>query len=527
MPDGLHTTLAFLAQTDNDAAAGVFIPALDSRVAAIREGALEAILARPHRAGHRAVIARLHTISPEEQSLVAEHHGRMTAALREAILNADPQTCINGCQAAARFRLVDVIPTLATALEEATGPRAAIVGKTLLDLVDHLGRDGADPRHPEPRPDSSMRRQFASSLEPSLGRFTKHRRREIIEAIALLADCGNGALHQVLEDPFHPAFVALMELLSKSTREAVLRLVLSYLDNPKAPSAVLSVIGKRSDAEFVGLLLRRIGGEMSPAALQNLKRIGSVAWVHNGSLLEQLDGAAQGAAVRLVELCNTPRNQVFDVVKHLLKFGEADGRRAAIEALRQFQGAEANALTLAAMDDDDPGVQAEAVHQLRGRGIAGAMARTMAVLDSPHAAVRDAARQSLAEFTFPRFLAAWDAMDAATRLSTGEIVKKVDPQTVPLLKAEIKSPGRIRRLRAIAIIQTLDLAESVEEAAVELLEDADPDVRTRAAGLLASCQSRTTYVALNAALADGSPAVRDAARKSLLHRARAGAGRGR
>ena len=147
------------------------------------------------------------------------------------------------------------------------------------------------------------------------------------------------------------------------------------------------------------------------------------------------------------------------------------------------------------------------------------------MLDSPHAAVRDAARQGLAEFTFPRFLADYDAMDAGTRQNTGEIVKKADPHTADLLETELKSPGRLRRLRAMAIVQTLDMAESVEGAIVEVLEDADPEVRARAAGLLASCQSRATYAALNAALADGSPTVRDAARKSLLHRARAGAGR--
>jgi HEAT repeat protein len=487
MREGLAITLAFLGQTDNEAAAGVLIPALDSPVPEVRQGALQALLARPHRPGHRAVIARLHTASAEERSLIEENHVRMTTALREAILSSDPQMCINGCQAAVRFRLFDVTATLVTALEEASGRRAAILGRTLLDLVDQLCSDVSASRQPDPRGDRrAPHEHITGALEVSAGRFGRHHRREIIEALTLLADCGNDTLKQILEDPLHPAFVVLMEVLSKSTRRLVLRFVLSYLNQPKAPSAALSVVGKRTDPEFVGLLLRQIARETSPVLLQNLKRMGAVAWANDGVLLEHLDGASQRAAVRLVMLSGTSRANAFEAVRHLLLRGELEGRRAAAEALKQFQGAEANALTLAALDDEDPEVQAEALVQLRGRGIAEARVRVVAMLDSPHASVRGAARLSLAEFTFPRFLATYDALDAATRQSTGQIVKKVDPHIVPLLEAEITSRGRTRRLRALAIARTLDLVELVEGSIMQLLKDEDHTVRADAADALAA-----------------------------------------
>ena len=58
MDDGLQTTLDLLAETENEAAIRVLIPALDSRFRAIRHGAFQAILApqpgRPPRSG-RAV----------------------------------------------------------------------------------------------------------------------------------------------------------------------------------------------------------------------------------------------------------------------------------------------------------------------------------------------------------------------------------------------------------------------------------------------------------------------------------------
>jgi hypothetical protein len=53
------------------------------------------------------------------------------------------------------------------------------------------------------------------------------------------------------------------------------------------------------------------------------------------------------------------------------------------------------------------------------------------------------------------------------------------------LETELRSPGRIRRSRALAIVRTLDMAHAVEGSLVLLLDDVDPEVRAAAAGLLA------------------------------------------
>jgi hypothetical protein len=521
MTDGLQTTLDFLTETENEAATLVLIPALDSRFPAIRYGALAAILARESPPGHRAVIARLHTIDLEQRRLIEGNHRRMAAALRDAILDSDQQTCANGCQAAVWFCQYDLVPTLLNALEDADGTRAETLGRALTDLVDQLCRETTASRQPGKRRDPEwVRQQVVGALELSVLRYGKHRRREVVEALVLLVDRDNVTLRRVLEDPFHPAFVALVDVLSKSPRTPVLRLLLSYLEDARAPSAALSIAGKRCDPEFVKHFLRKIGTDSSPAVAQNLKRIESVGWVHaSAALLDRLDEASQEAAVRLMTLCGTSRANAFVVVGHLLLHGKPAARRAAAEALEHFRGAEANALALEALDDDDPEVQARVVGQLRGRGIPGVLARVVAMLDSPHAVVRRAARRSLAEFTFPRFLASFDLLDDEVRLSTGELVKKVDPHTLPLLQAELASPVRVRRLRALAIARSLDLVAEVEASIVRLLADEHHMVRAEAAAALAACTSMASQDALHAATSDRSPIVQEAARKSLAERA--------
>ena len=373
----------------------------------------------------------------------------MTPALREAILDSDRQMRVNGCEAAVSFRQYDLIPTLLNALEDTGQPQAAILGQTLMDLADQLCRDLAASRQSGKHRELQMAQaQAVVSLELSIHRYGKHRRREVVEVLALLAHRDNATLKQILRNPYHPAFLALVEALSRSTRGPILRLLLSYLEDPKAPSAALSVMAKRRDLDFAKHLLRKIGRDPSPDVAQNLKRIESVVWAQGGGeLLDHLDDLAQEAAVRLVMLSGIPRASAFTVIEHLLLRGGPGGRRAAAEALEQFHGAEANALAIEALDDDDPEVQAIVLGQLRGRGIAG-VGRLVGMLDSPQTIVRRAARRSLAEFTFPRFLATYDLLDDESRRSTGDLVKRVDPQTVPLLRAEMTSRMRTRRLRA-------------------------------------------------------------------------------
>ena len=520
MSGALKTTFRVLGATENEAASRVLVAALDSPHAAIRQAALEVILSRRSPAGRREVVARLHALDERSRKIVAENPSRLTPALRDAILGGEEEACRNGCAAAVWLCQYDLIPALLNALEDGASPQADLLGKMLLELVDLLCGELAAPREYGKRRDPQVTRHHVlGSLELSLGRFAKHRRREILEAFARLARSDNAALRQILDNPHHPAFVMLVETFSKSTHPSVIRLLLAFLDDPRAPSAVLSIVSKRSDLELVEYLLRKIGRQPSAAVAQNRKRIESFAWVRGGgAALDQLDDLAQHAAVRLVTASSLPRDQAFGVIAYLVRQGKPSGRRAAAEALAAFHGAAANDLALEALDDPDPEVQAKLLPQLRQRGIPGALNRLVEMLDSPHGAVRKAARKSLGEFTFQRFLRNFDMLDEEVRQSTGELVRKVDPHTVPQLRAELASPLRTRRLRALAIARTLDLGVEIESSLLDVLGDEDHMVRAEVAAALGQCRSPASRDALWEASRDRSVVVREAARKSLQRR---------
>jgi hypothetical protein len=296
----------------------------------------------------------------------------------------------------------------------------------------------------------------------------------------------------------------------------VVRLLLNFLDDPHAPSAAVTVVGNRGDVPFVRYLLRKIGREPSPVVRQNLKRITSITWLRDlESYLEQLDDAGQHAVVRLLMTSGIPRQQAFSVIEHVMRSGSPGGRRAAAQALEEFNGTEANFLAMAALDDSDPHVQAAVLGHIRGRGIPGMLSRLIDLLESPHLMVRQAARKSLAEFSFKRFISAFDMLDEEVRRSTGALVKKVDPHTIPQLQSELCSRVRTRRLRGLAIARAMGVVADVEPLVIDLLQDEDHLIRAEAAIALAAVRSEASRRALDKALGDRSLAVQEAARTSL------------
>lgn len=517
MAEGLATTFELLAKTGNEAAVGTLLVALDSCHASVREGALRSLLARVNVQGHREILRRLHLVDDSARRIIAQFAGRMTRAIRDSLLDDDPQVCLNAYRATVWLREYDLVPVLLSVLEDADNPNSALACRTLIQLVDLLHEDLTKPDLPEGRRDCHLfRHGVVSALEQSVGRFGRHKRREVLECFLLLAQRDNSVLKEILQTTYHPAFVMLIEILSTTLHGSILGLLLSYLDDPKPPSAVLSLVARRSDLKFVHYLLRKIGREPSAPVATNLKRISTVHWVRGDQkLLDQLDDADQHAAVRLVMASGIPRAEAFTAIEHLTLHGKRGGRRAATEALAEFQGANANALTLRALEDPDPYVQANILSQIRGRGIPGALPKLVAMIDSRHAVVRKAARKGLAEFSFKRFLAAFDMLDEEVRQTTGALVKKIDPQTLSLLQVELESAVRARRLRGLAMTLVMGCVEELEPRILALLQDDDHMVRVQAAATLSHCNSEAARAALREGLADRSPAVQDACLRSL------------
>jgi HEAT repeat protein len=202
----------------------------------------------------------------------------------------------------------------------------------------------------------------------------------------------------------------------------------------------------------------------------------------------------------------------------VLRNGLAEGRRASCQALARFEGAEADALVVAALDDPDAGVQAAAARQLRARKVPDALQRLVQLLDAPAAEIRDAARSSLAEFNFTRYRAMFDLLDEQALRTTGKLVHKIDASVRQQLVEDLASPSLTNRLRGIEMAVAMAATDDVEPQLIELSSHENAAVRKEAVAALGCCKGPRSLAVLESAARDPNRSVADAAQESLAQR---------
>ncbi|HZZ28737.1 MAG TPA: HEAT repeat domain-containing protein [Pirellulales bacterium] len=515
----LSITFDVLWKTHNESAVELLLHALDSPLKPIRDGALESLLKRRTTLGNQEIINRLATLDAGAREIVGEYHRYLGRGLRDSIQSADPKVFATGCAATLEFHDYDMLPTLVHTAEDETHPHRDLAAQHVLKLAELLYDELATGQSTSAGRDPPlMRKHMLHSLEQSLARLPQHKRPEIVEALLLLAPREYPALQKILADPMHVAYLSVIDLLTHSTRGGVIRLVLSFLDDPQAPSTVIKLFGRRSDKLFLEHFLRKIGSQPSSVMTQNLHKIETICWMQDHvRLVDQLEEAVQGGSVQLALTSNISRHTKFKLIEHLVRFGKPAGRRAAALALASFQGAEANQLAQEALQDPDPQVQAHVLVQIRSRGITGALPLLLSMLDSQYECIRNAARRSLEEFSFDRFFAAFDSLDDHVRRTTGPTVRKVDLTVPKRLQEELDARSRTRRIRAVAMASSMGLVPQFETQIIQRLTDEDHLVRAEAAKALAQCPTDHARRALLAARHDRSIVVQEGAAQSLQH----------
>jgi len=514
------TTFHWLKITGNRAAGELLVRAMEAFSPELRKAAIFTLMARREVAGHRLILERIDPASEEWRGQLKSLPFPFLDYLRSVLIHGEPHIRAKACHFLVETEQFEFVPFLVNVLEHRECEPRSIIINTILDLSRRLRQ------HLEESDNSSeanhynrVAEQLRRALLIAADRFPKHECREVLDAFLLLAKGHSGLLAGIVTNRGHPARRALLDILFCESGTHALAVLCHFLYQTNPPEDILSIISRRSDLPFLRYFFGTVGSQPDPVVKRNLKRFHTFRWVKEvPQLLPQLDEIQQQAIPVIVTHARISRDEALKVVGHVLLEGQPAGRRAAAEALAEFHGAEANALTIRAMQDHDPSVQAAIIPQLRHRGILGALPYIVSRLDSPHPIVRRAARKSLREFSFTRFLQVWDLLPPDVRKNTGMLVKRVDPRATLLLRAELLSPFRLRRLRALEVAVELELVSRLESSIISLLRDEDSSVRAEAAIALSQSDSVESYRALLEASNDASITVQNAVIRSLEER---------
>jgi HEAT repeat protein len=516
----LEKTLNFLACTPNQAAVPVLFSALDSSQAAVRLGAIRALIDRRNAAGHRRILERYSNFGEPEHAVVAEslHHSthHMKPALAEAVEDEDLDLCESACHVVLLGRVYELLPTLVKVAENQRHRHSAQAAATLVQLAQLLHQELTGEAHERTCDPFFVRRQMLPSFEKAIANYHHHNRLEIVAAFLLIVPPGNKTLLDVLTDVAHPCHHPVMESFGTSAVNSVLQLLAEMLHDTTAPRPVLEIVAQRRDRKFLDYLLHHVGTPVSLRVQENMRRLFAVPWLEDSrEVLAELDGPAQAAAVELAVASGIDRAHLFDLLRFLLRRGRPEGRRASCEALSRFHDRDADECIVEALQDSDPRVQAAAVRQIRRRHVPNSMERLVGFLDHPAPEVRDAARSSLAEFNFMRYESAFESFDEQVRKITGRLVRKVDRSATHRLIVLLTSPSPSTRFRGLEMVVAMEHADAVLPQLIALSTDRDLDVRTEAMTALGLCSAEEALEALERAEQDPNPSVRDAAAAAI------------
>ncbi|GAA4425225.1 HEAT repeat domain-containing protein [Bremerella cremea] len=514
MPSGIEKTFQLLANTDNHAVVPVLVDALDSPYTDVREAALSALLEQRHAVAQRALVQRWRNFTPVQRSWIELSGISLEIALRELIQSNDNEQFTLALEILDQVPEFELIPALALIVRDSGHAFRDPAGNTLVNLAANLRkklRDDGTQANVE-----SVRSRAIDSLGDCIRHYEQHESLPILEAFLVLVTRENQLLREAWNNPRHPAHAAIIRFLRHSSRPEIIELVLSSLTDMHPASPVLNIIGLRHDPAFIAELTTRAQGSMNDTIRRNLSRLSKVAWAEEHSrVLDKLNGLQQAAAVHMSMSTSIGSDRLYDLLIIMAHSSHASGRLAALEELASYVDPKTNELILEAVSDPNSAVRAEALRQLRPRGIPGAIKLLLQHLDSPQLIVQDTVRKALAEFNFPRYLSAFDKMSPDAQKNTGRLVRGIDVNTQRLLAAELTSDAAYRRLRALKVIDVMENHIDMEPDLIKAMQHDDYFLRAEAAKLLGHCSSSTAVTALRNAMLDRNVRVRENAEESL------------
>jgi len=521
MKSGLDITFRFLAKTENRAAADILAATIKSNDTDLRRHTVESLLLRRETDGHMLVLKNLSRLSEEELRAAMKRPERLVRAITSMLSTKNPKAIKAACAFAKQLSLYDVIPVFCTALgkaPDATSKRELAdavvelteryyqaVGKGCDSVMKRKDRDG-------------LRSRIISGLEQSVKEVAKHRCNHIVEAYLILVKFDNASFRQSLYRSEEDLAKEIIHQMSTSTRGGVLRLLLSFMDDPRLPKDVSTALSSRVDARFLEYLFHSIIDRPGKNLSDTLIQFGHLAWAKPGhDVLDILDGKAQSGAITMLMLSAVDKDKKLDFIEWMLEEGKPEGRQAAAGALKKMDNtADVNELILKHLHDNDPLVKAPLITEVRPRGIMGAMRILISLVsDDMDDITNEALKEAMPEFTFRSYLSRFETLDNSIQQMVGNLVYRLDKDMTKELRNEMTVQSPVRRRRAVAAAAKVGAVAELEPVVITLLNDDDHTVRIAAAESLAAAKSVPSWNALCEAMFDRSVIVREAAERSI------------
>lgn len=522
MSASLATTFAVLRDSGARYAQEVLVTALDVPYPEIQEQAAGALLKRASVTGHLEVLKRCERLPTGVLTQIKAAGRRLDAAFRQGLQQGGPDLVE---QLLHCLRLADadehVAPVL-TIVRQPHHPAYASAVTTLRSLIDRLYDQWQSERE---LGDSAALAQVEGrrvSMLQELGKLLASvddiaQPEVVIEGVLILGRADEALVRRVLWNSAAPIRDVVSQLLMGSRHPGVLALICDSLNYAYPHPKAFEAIQRRDDPEFIAQLLRSISGRLNRHQQENLRQIQSLDWLRNpDDTLPTVPPQLQPAVLKLLAATHTSPSLRSAVEQWMLRSGSPEARQEVAASGSTVDDEMVSQVVQESLNDTDAAIQAWAVGQLRKHAVPEAFGILVSRLDSPHAAVRDAARAELSSFNIERVLPLCQSLDGETGARVGQLLLKVDESVQRRLTADLSHPVRQRRLKALAAIRTLNLVDLMLPALRQAADDPDYVIRHAVADTLSRSATDGGWLLLSKLARDSHPRVREVAANGLL-----------
>lgn len=522
MREPLSKTFSILAASGSKHAQQLILHALKQSEERIQTKALESLLHRGHTGDVVEIIRIYPQLNKQQHAIIARHGQDMSKSLRQSLLHGNADLVSNSLSMIRNLEIYAVFPTLlelTTRSDHAHGDEAIEAIRTLINrLYDHCqignGKSTADTYL---RNAPEIKHEILTELDRSIAQFEQLQYPEdIIESILILGDVDSFACKKVLMQASRECRDLAGNMLMTSSHPGVMQYVMDSLSKNYPHSKVFSAMREREDLEFICHLLDWFPAKLTHIQTKNLKQIEEICWLDPYSdTLKLIPPQLQKNLIAFLIATGLPNSTKQSIHEWLARNGSAQGRQAASEIFSEIKSSAVQHIVLDALHNEDPEVAAWATGELRTQGIPAAFSLLVERLDSPQPEVANAAREQLEGFNLERMLGIIEYLSPRICIRVGELIKKIEPDSIKKLKRELMKPIQKRRIQALRASRALNWHLEILDQLNILVHDEDSQIRRVCAEVMNGVNHPSCLEALEHLLMDDSPRVRDAARKSI------------
>lgn len=501
----------------------------------------------------QALIDHYQQFPADVQAMVAARINHFEASLRTAITQPRETAAFNAVQIIRRAAAPQMAHLLLHPLEvqDTPGQEPAVPPELRRDAAECLATLCRQALAPETLLDPLQYQHLQTVVDEALSRYRAHNEPAVMQAWAMLTSAPALAMSKAFADPHHTSTMRMRDLIADPQTPVLRRALLSCLRIPTLAAASLRGLHRCAQVGQLPDALRDWHLLLLPRNQQALRRLPSMAdprWIDPATVPSLEPRQAMGLIHWVIALDLPPRQ----VVSHLTDMSASTDAAVRLAALRQLielsdryntspaTGNPASSSTSASANpasspagyssQEVPGVWAAvqrftldpspliarlAVRFLIRTGGPSLPRLLLAMVNSPHALVRDLAVECLAPLGFGRLWQAWPRLNEPQRLSAGRALIKIDPHFHRLLSEKLAQRDRPTRLRALSIVEQLNQAPFFELALIALAGDPDERVASAAVRALGMVQSPAAVTAVEKALEHHDGRVRANAVEAL------------